>query len=240
MHYKLKGGSLVTDIRLGRVVQFDERSRNFPLMETAEMFEAKPRSHSWRMDSSVLDQGNEGACVGFGISHELKAYPAEVQGVTYDSAMEIYHEAQKIDEWPGENYSGTSVLAGLKTAKAKGFFDEYRWTFSLDELILGVGHNGPAVMGTVWYDGMYTPTKCCGRIYPTGSVVGGHCYLLVSVDVKREVFTMLNSWGPGWGNNGRAEIGFADMDTLLQNQGEAAFAMHRHTTGSGVSFGSKI
>jgi C1A family cysteine protease len=36
---------------------------------------------------------------------------------------------------------------------------------------------------------------------------------------------MVNSWGPGWGQNGRAWITFKDLDRLIKAEGEAAVAM---------------
>lgn len=96
-----------------------------------------------RMDwYRFYDQGSEGACVGFGISRALTM----LNRVKYD-AMWLYDEAQKVDEWPGEDYDGTSVNAGLKVAKAQGLrralsghiapgdgISAYRWATSVDEV----------------------------------------------------------------------------------------------------------
>ncbi|RLI65907.1 MAG: hypothetical protein DRO67_02020 [Candidatus Asgardarchaeum californiense] len=216
---------------LGRRVQFDERSRNFPIRELVKM--KRPRSYTWRCNS-YLDQGSDGACVGFGVSHELIARPAEAKGITYDYAMELYWEAQKIDPWEGGAYDGaepfyegTSVLAGVKAAQRDGWFDEYRWAFGLNDLILGVGYNGPAVIGVNWYEGMMDTDKH-GYIKPTGRALGGHCILCNAINVKKKRFTLHNSWGINWGNNGECYISFHDMDTLLYNNGEAVFFLHRH------------
>jgi len=193
----------------------------------------RPRSYTWRCNS-YLDQGSDGACVGFGVSHELIARPAEAKGITYDYAMELYWEAQKIDPWEGGAYDGaepfyegTSVLAGVKAAQRDGWFDEYRWAFGLNDLILGVGYNGPAVIGVNWYEGMMDTDKH-GYIKPTGRALGGHCILCNAINVKKKRFTLHNSWGINWGNNGECYISFHDMDTLLYNNGEAVFFLHRH------------
>jgi hypothetical protein len=145
----------------------------------------------------------------------------------------VYHEAQKIDPWHGGSYpgadfyyEGTSVLAGLKVMKNLGFFKSYRWAFDLNDLVMGVGYNGPAVIGTFWYEGMLHPDKE-GWVRPVGEALGGHATLVYSVNVKHEYFTIRNSWGTGWGKGGDCYISYPDMETLLKNQGEAVFALRR-------------
>lgn len=233
----LKNNTNTTDRRLDRVAKFDRRSRQFPIRELIGA-DKTPRSYSWRCNIQ-LDQGNEGACVGFGVSHELAARPVEVPVTNKFARENIYFEAQKIDEWeggayPGASpfYEGTSVLAGIKTAQSLLYFDEYRWAFGLDDLIMGVGHNGPSVLGLNWYKNMFD-TDAKGYIHPTGGLAGGHCILCRSVDVKKERFTLRNSWGSGWGINGECYVSFADMKYLLKKQGEAAFFIRRHK-GTGI------
>jgi hypothetical protein len=88
------------------------------------------------------DQGEEGACVGFGVSRAQTM----LNRVTYD-AFWLYHEAQKMDEWPGEDYDGTSVRAGLAVAATLGLkrlpsgvvapgdgISAYRWARSVEEV----------------------------------------------------------------------------------------------------------
>lgn len=211
-----------------RLVRFDEKSKNFRITK-----DRKLRSYTWRCLGEVLDQGTDGACVGFGVAHNLRARPAEVQGVTNKFAKEeIYWPAQKIDPWDGGSYpgaspfyEGSSVLAGVKVAHKLGYFDEYRWGFNLTDLIYGVGHNGPAIMGTNWYSNM---TNLTGFAIPTGKLQGGHCYLIVAVNVRLEYFTILNSWGRNWGCNGRARISFIAMEKLLKERGEQCFTVRSH------------
>ena len=61
------------------------------------------------------NQGYEGACVGFGISR----LASQLNRKLYDGFW-LYHEAQKVDEWPGEDYEGTSVRAGLDILRTRG------------------------------------------------------------------------------------------------------------------------
>lgn len=229
----LKNNVTTSDIRMDRIVEFDERSRSFPIRSTFGA-SSKLRSYTWRCNAT-LDQGRDGACVGFGVAHELIARPSEVPGLDAKYAKEdIYWEAQKIDPWIGGSYpgaepfyEGTSVLAGAKIAKRLGWMDSYRWAFGINDLLLGVGHNGPALIGVNWYEGMYYPDNS-NYIHKTGRRIGGHCLLVNSINVREERLTLHNSWGPYWGRNGEAYISFADMEALLNEQGEACFFLHRH------------
>jgi hypothetical protein len=219
---QMRDGSEVEDARLGRLIQFDERSRAFGIRSTVE--DKKPRSYTWRCDTQ-LDQGPDGACVGFTMAHELAARP-KVVPATYSKGMSIYNAAKKIDPWPGENYEGTSTLAGIKILQSEGYIAEYRWAFGLMDLVLGVGFKGPAAVGTWWYDGMFDPGGC-GFVHVSGEQAGGHCYLVNGVSVADRTFTIHNSWGSDWGDNAEAKISWNDMERLLHEDGEAVIPMVR-------------
>lgn len=229
----LRDGSTTQDPRLSRLVDFDPRSRDFPIRSAAVT--KKPRSYTWRCEE-WFDQGREGACVGFALGHELAARPAEFRGLDYGYLVNnVYHEAQKIDQWTGGSYpgavpqyDGTSVLAGVKVLHKRGFFKSYRWAFGIDDLVLGLGHNGPAVLGINWYNGMSDP-DANGFITPTGGISGGHAILARAVNVKKGYITLRNSWGKSWGKDGDCYITIADMDKLLQERGEAVFLLNRTT-----------
>jgi len=224
----LKNEQTTEDVRLDRVEEFDERSRGYSIEEIRKE-DAKLRSYTWRCED-WFNQGNEGACVGFALGHHLAARPDEVDGLSNRFLKEkIYWEAQKIDRWPGGEYpgaspfnSGTSVLAGVKTVKALNLVKEYRWAFKFDELIYGVGHSGPAVIGIPWYSDMYKP-DANGFVKPTGNNVGGHAILVRGVNVAKRYVTLRNSWGKEWGDNGDCYITFEDLEKLLQERGECCF-----------------
>jgi len=219
------------DARLDRIVQFDERSRSFPISETTGT--KRLRSYTWRCHEN-FDQGKEGACVAYALAHELAARPAEVRGITDKWMVQnVYWEAQKNDPWPGGSYpgaspfyEGTSILAGVKVLHRKKFFQEYRWAFSLNDVLLGLGYNGPAVLGLNWYEGMFWPDKD-GFIKPAGRVVGGHAIVARSVDVRNQRVILKNSWGNRWGLGGDCYISFTDLNTLLHQWGEAVFLVKR-------------
>lgn len=86
----------------------------------------------WRM----YDQGREGACVGFATCRMLTLLNRE----RYD-AFELYRQAQRQDEWPGEAYSGTSVRAGFDVARERGPYQLFRSKLSGPNLGDGIAAN---------------------------------------------------------------------------------------------------
>lgn len=186
----------------------------------------------------VLDQGEEGACVGFGWTAELLAEPFTPNpqpplDVAQKTAQKYYKLAQKADEWPGENYSGTSVLAGARIMKQYGFIGEYRWCFSVEDIRDAIIFEGPVVLGIPWYEEMYQ-TLDNGLVKVGGKKVGGHCILLTGYDPsmqigdhKYEVFRWRNSWGKDYGLNGSGFIRIEDLRDLIDRSGEACVPMQR-------------
>jgi hypothetical protein len=238
----LRDGSTVEDLRLDRLVHFDEKSREYNIRQVLAP-DATPVTKLWDIpataDQTILNQGREGACTGFGSTNELRFNPIAVvrdtgAGLDYTFAREhVYWEAQKIDPWPGgaypgasPQYEGTSVLAAVKRMQALGFYTEYRWAFGERDLALTIGNVGPAILGLNWYQGMFKPNSR-GYIRPTGAVQGGHCILCIGYNAQYRYYTLYNSWGPTWGNKGTAKVSAADMVTLLADNGEACVVTGR-------------
>jgi hypothetical protein len=208
--------------KFGRIYEPDSRN---VLYQIAPFLSGEIVSKTW--DLNVwLDQGSEGACVGFGFAHELNADPSKVMCSAF-CAFDIYYAAQRIDPWPGGSYpgatpfyEGTSVLAGAKIVRDWGHYSEFRWAFTENEVARAVSQLGPVVIGVNWYQGMLD-TDANGYIAPTGSVQGGHCVVVIGIDVEEDCYIIHNSWGQGWGENGRAKIKRSDMALLLDDDGEA-------------------
>lgn len=217
----------------------DPRSLSFPARELFRRTEVA--NHTWRAPVTPLDQGSEGACVGYGWTHEALTTPVRVdlaqlaqkQWPTepHAFATSVYRAAQKIDEWGGEAYEGTSVNAGAKIMRERGLIKEWRWAFGVDDVMLSILNVGPVVLGINWYSGMYVAKN--GIVDVSGSLVGGHCLLANATRKKGVIFEdeeaigWVNSWGPGYGRNGRAWIRKSQLATLLSQQGEAAVPVRR-------------
>jgi hypothetical protein len=214
------------DRAFGRLEEFDERSRAFPIRT---LIGDRPlRSYKWRCETR-LDQGSEGSCVGHGFAHNLAARPVEIAGVTSDLAVKIYKTAQTLDPWPGEAYSGTSVLAGAKSTMQlyPKSFDSYRWCFGLNDVCLTLGYRGVVILGIKWLSGMDRP-DAQGIIKARGQLRGGHCLIADGIDVSTRYIRLLNSWGRSYGLEGHCWISFDDLNGLLQDGGEGLVTVKQH------------
>lgn len=227
-----------TDPRLNWRPAHDPKSRQYGIMAATEEVEEVPKMWDHGV---VLDQGYEGACVGFGWTAELLASPRPDRTATEDQgnkfALGAYREAKVIDEWPGEDYDGTSVLAGAKIIQEKGLMDEYRWCFGIDEVVQAVITQGPVVIGIPWYEQMYE-TRPSGLVEVGGKLVGGHCITLIGYHPnmringepyanRYRVFRWVNSWGTSYGKAGTGLIKYDDLASLLSDNGEACVPMGR-------------
>jgi hypothetical protein len=90
-------------------------------------------------DKMVLDQGQEGACTGFGLAAVVnylrwsrirlakggtrKKPPLKV------SPRMLYHLARFYDEWPGEDYDGSSCRGALKGWHRHGVCEDRLWPY---------------------------------------------------------------------------------------------------------------
>jgi len=227
----------VTTPVLDRIPHLDHRSRGFGVSEVVPR-QAR-RESMWRYPENRIDQGAEGACVGFGWANELQGDPVRVAGIGNQFARELYGLSQQIDRERHNLHfpEGATVLAGAKATQQLGYQDAYRWAFGVDQVIDALVGHGPVVLGVNWYAGMYN-TRPSGLVEIDGPLVGGHCITLFGYHPgmrirgegwfkRHEVVAWVNSWGPSYGVRGIGYVKVEDLDRLLREQGEACVPMHR-------------
>ncbi len=78
----------------------------------------------------VLDQGSEGACTGFGLAAviNLLKFKAGQQEFRASTRM-LYEMAKKHDEWPGEQYDGSSCRGAIRGWHNMGVCEENYWPY---------------------------------------------------------------------------------------------------------------
>lgn len=96
----------------------------------------------YRQDGMVLDQGQDGACTGFGLAAVInyqhwenwlrrsdgrtaKSKPPEIV-----SARMLYQNARLYDEWKGEDYEGSSCRGAMKGFHKHGACVERLWPYT--------------------------------------------------------------------------------------------------------------
>ena len=86
-------------------------------------------------DPPILDQGEEGACTGFGlaaVAHHLLGVRGQDHDATRLSPRMFYEMAKRYDEWEGEDYSGSSARGAMKGWHKHGVCSEPLWPHDPD------------------------------------------------------------------------------------------------------------
>ena len=187
---------------------------------------------------TILDQGQEGACTGFGLAavvnlqRRLKYGP----GIPLVSPRMFYEMARRFDEWTGEDYDGSSIRGGLRGFLNSGACLEKDWPYhAADAGVLTLERARAArniVLGAYYrvqprIADMHAAIHEAGAVYASarvhdgwfnpvdGRIVphpplpqGGHAFAIVGYNA--EGFWVQNSWGPSWGHDGIALWEYAD------------------------------
>lgn len=219
-----------TDSRLGRHVMHDSRSLRF-LVTPQPRGTLKSIRHFSKIPT--LDQGDLGSCTGNAATKNMsygEFWTAQGDRIlsTNDTdanetyAVGVYSAATAIDPWEGTyppEDTGSNGLSVAKVLLSRKLINGYKHATSLDAVITALAEQ-PVITGTSWNYDMYRP-DADGRIHITGPTQGGHEYVLDQLDMENERIWMQNSWGPGWGLEGRGYFTFADYEALLKDYGDA-------------------
>ncbi|WP_346837089.1 C1 family peptidase [Microbulbifer sp. SAOS-129_SWC] len=183
-------------------------------------------------DLTILDQGNDGACTGFGLAavinrlYQLQNHPLKV------SPWMLYHMARRYDEWAGEDYSGSSCRGAIKgwqnsgvcldelygnneagllgfeqleDAKSRTIGAYYRIHPQITDMHSAINETGIIYVSAAVHAGWQAlvPYKD-GQftIERSDSTIGGHAFAIVGYN--EDGFWVQNSWGEDWGHKGIA------------------------------------
>lgn len=216
---------------LGRREQYDPRSLRFGAKLAVNL--TRPMKTKLWDCNLLLDQKQHSSCVGCAWTYELASSPSPVRGLTYRYALyQLYYHATCLDEFSGNDRNpngGTSMLAGAKAVRLRGYCQHYHWANGVEEIGRVLSYDGPVVLGLPWWADMER-VDSEGYLRPkfTAKPVGGHAILARGVDIDRGRFTLRNSWGK-WGINGGGDcyLSLEDCQRLLDYNGEACFPLRR-------------
>lgn len=215
---------------LGRYPMFDPRSLAYPMRAILGPTSAITWTKRVWTPGPILDQGQTGHCVAFGVTAEINATPVR-DDENSDEAQAFFERVHAQDVLMGNNFSdGATVLAGAKAAQADGRIGTYRWGATVEDIVDCLVTKGPVVLGTNWYNDMFTPDTY-GRVKPTGGYAGGHCYLAIGFwpvgrlpGITKDAIEFQQSWGLGWGHAGHFFMTLPDVSTLMGQYGDALIA----------------
>lgn len=230
------------DRTLGRTLDAQADTVDFrDRMFVPTLVEVRPESNleAYRaLGVPVLNQGKEGACTGFGLATVANylvrnLYPPD--RFTAVSARMLYVLARRYDEWPGEEYSGSSPRGAMKGWHKHGVCAEKLWAddrrddldsdraadaldrplgayFRVNHKDLVAMHSAISQVGVLYAAaGVHAGWRNVGAdgiIKTARERLGGHAFAIVGYD--RDGFWLQNSWGEGWGAGGLARLSYDD------------------------------
>lgn len=194
---------------------------------------------------AAYDQGTEGACVGFASTWAMSLLNRRRYVPDW-----LYQEARRVDEWPGEDYDGTSVRAGMDVLRTVGHvrfrksglllpdvtegINENRWARTTEEVVSALALRIPVVLGVNWYAAMDDPVSIggdrggrewwIGMTGDLGRLRGGHAICCYGASDRREAVKLVNSWGTDWPP---VWLPYAVLDRLLREDGEGGVIVDR-------------
>lgn len=185
----------------------------------------------WDYPIEVLDQKNTPHCVGFSMANFGINLPTFTPYTNQDG-HDFYYKCKILDGEPGKE-NGSYIRSAMKVLRNDGIIDSYAFAPTLAEVKWWLLNKGPIISGTLWLSNMLEPDSY-GVIHATGESVGGHAIILNEwkLDADVEYIGIKNSWGPIWGNNGKAYISAEDYAKLLYYNGEAATAVELASSGT--------
>ena len=84
-----------------------------------------------RGGTDILNQGNEGACTGFGLAAVINLLNVKKRDNQFKASPRMLYEmAKKHGEWPGEDYAGSSCRGAIRGWKNMGVCSEGAWCYS--------------------------------------------------------------------------------------------------------------
>ncbi|MGH6894604.1 MAG: hypothetical protein ACREEP_20350, partial [Dongiaceae bacterium] len=192
----------------------------------------------------IMNQGNEGACTGFGLAATVnlllgRNWPAARSKARRVSPNMLYLMARRHDEWPGEKDEGSSLRGALRGFYNCGACQLDLWkTKDPGNFSLGTAKDARETALGAYYrlrpnlSDYHAAINETGVVYASAAVhrgwddpMGGeiepqagsslHAFAIVGYDAQG--FWVQNSWGPKWGKGGLAHWPYKDWAANIED-----------------------
>lgn len=232
-------------------IDYRDRIYNPPLVNLPDQFPAPGQIADYLTDYTdgcelILDQGNEGACTGFGLAATInyllwrKRLATDDDGhATKVSPRMLYQMARIYDEWPGEDYEGSSCRGAMKGWHRHGVCTDQLWVYRDDRFVtphrgwqqdaarrpLGAYYRidkdsiadmqaaifevGAIYVSADVHDGWFIDSTPQLPVIPLQAGVTGG-HAFALIGYDSRGFIVQNSWGRDWGFLGFAVLSYAD------------------------------
>lgn len=192
----------------------------------------------------ILNQSREGACTGFGLAAIINLQKKK-RGDRYQVSPRMLYEMAKLhDEWPGENYAGSSCRGAIKGWYNMGVCSDSKWKFAVNrpgsltvdrakearkntvgayyrvqprisDFHAAINEAGAVYCSAKTHSGWQRPHKKTHIIPFDKTPRGGHAFAIVGYNNKG--FWVQNSWGKRWGKSGLALWLYEDWQQNLMD-----------------------
>jgi len=194
---------------------------------------------------NIRDQGQEGACTGFGLAAVIDRLIKESKRKdTNVSARMLYEMAQRYDEWSGEDYDGSScrgaikgwynmgvcqeslypydkednsgfTVAAAKDARNNTIGAYYRLGGRISDYHAALSEAGAIFCSANVHQGWNEVDSKSGEFPFSKKTLGRHAFAIVGYNDKG--FWVQNSWGKDWGKDGTALWTYEDWMFNIQD-----------------------
>jgi hypothetical protein len=180
---------------------------------------------------NILNQGREASCVGHALAAAINYLNQKRDTKFTASRRMLYEMARKNDEWPGEDYEGSSIRGAIKGWKNMGVCSEelypytegssgmlnieaakearsngigayYRLAPNLSHFHAALNESGVIIASANVHSGWNKLKEEEIPYNEEQKVLGGHAFAIVGYN--SEGFRVQNSWGKSWADSGKA------------------------------------
>ena len=185
---------------------------------------------------AILDQGKEGACTGFALAAVInfQLHSRNVRRAV--SPRMLYEMARRYDEWPGEEYEGSSARGAMKGWVAHGVCSQDTWPDSrhgAEHLTSEIADESRSTPGGAYYRLMHRQVRDmhaalaeAGILYVTlmvhegwfqpGPVVRELTYV-ENGNLRTRNFPVIKRIGRAENGHAVAIVGYTDEGFVIQN-----------------------
>jgi len=177
-----------------------------------------------RKGTLILDQGEEGACTGFGLAAVIDLLNTRKRNLKFKASPRMLYEmAKKHDEWPGEDYQGSSCRGAIRGWKNMGVCSEEEWHYSTDDPgVLTIDRARSARSCTIGAYYRLRPEICdyhaalneVGAIYVSADV---HAGWFAPKAAKKNKLAVISPSSKIEGGHAFAIVGYNNMGFIVQN-----------------------